>query len=309
MKALRRRLAHALDRRFAAVQARLDEIAKRLERLEAVTAVEVGRDAETRRLLSALSGRINEELAPALRLMAANDAGARRRLDAARLVPDYELAYEDPDPLVSVIIPTCGRGQLLADRALPSLLAQTHARIEVLVIGDAAGPDTAAALERFKDSRIEYVNLTQRYDYPDRHRHWLAATTLARNEGYRRARGRWLFDADDDDRVPDDAIERLLAHAREERLEAVQGTIREQLPDGSSRSIDPTVTQLPLKGAVVHSHLRFFDREHVASAFGVPGDWFRGERMVRAGVRIGFVDWVTYDYYPSSLWAPEGWAT
>jgi hypothetical protein len=106
--------------------------------------------------------------------------------------------------------------------------------------------------------------------------------------------------------VPDDAIERLLAHAREERLEAVQGTIREQLPDGSSRSIDPTVTQLPLKGAVVHSHLRFFDREHVASAFGVPGDWFRGERMVRAGVRIGFVDWVTYDYYPSSLWAPDG---
>src|SRR6185312_6995517 len=214
------------------------------------------------------------ELAPALRLMAANDAGARRRLDAARLVPDYELAYEDPDPLVSVIIPTCGRGQLLADRALPSLLAQTHARIEVLVIGDAAGPDTAAALERFKDSRIEYVNLTQRYD--------------------------------DDDRVPEDAIERLLAHAREERLEAVQGTIREQLPDGSSRSIDPSVTQLPLKGAVVHSHLRFFDREHVASAFGVPGDWFRGERMVCAGVRIGFVDWVTYDYYPSSLWAPDG---
>jgi Glycosyl transferase family 2 len=232
MNALRRRLAHALDRRFAAVQPRLDEIAERLERLEAVTAVEVGRDDETRRLLSALSGRIDEELAPALRLMAANDAGARRRLDAARLVADYELAYEDLDPLVSVIIPTYGRGELLADRALPSLLAQTHARIEVLVIGDAAGPDTAAAVERFEDPRIEYVNLTQRYDYPDRHRHWLAATTLARNEGYRRARGRWLFDADDDDRVPDDAIERLLAHAREERLEAMQGTIREHLPDG-----------------------------------------------------------------------------
>jgi hypothetical protein len=66
------------------------------------------------------------------------------------------------------------------------------------------------------------------------------------------------------------------------------------------------VTQLPLKGAVVHAHLRFFDREHVASAFGVPGDWFRGERMVRAGVRIGFVDWVTYEYYPSSLWGSDG---
>jgi len=306
MRTLRQRLAHALDRRFAAVYARLDEIAERLEKVEAVTAAEAERNEKTRRVLRGMSERIDDELAPALRLMAADDAGARRRLDAARLVPDYELAFEDPDPLVSVIIPTYGRGELLSERALPSVLAQTHERIEVLVIGDAAGPDNAAAVERFDDPRIEYVNLTQRYEYPDEHRHWLAATTLARNEGYRRARGRWLFDADDDDGVPEDAIKRLLSHAREERLEAVQGTIREHLPEGGSRPIVPSVTQLPLKGAVVHSKLRFFDREHVASAFGVPGDWFRGERMVRAGVRIGFVDWVSYDYYPSSLWAPNG---
>jgi len=308
MRSLRQRLAHALDRRFAAVYARLDEIAERLEKVEAATAAEAERDDETRRVLGGLSERIDDELLPALRLMAADDAGARRRLDAARLFPDYELAYEDPDPLVSVIIPTYGRSELLSDRALPSLLAQTHQRIEVLVIGDAAGPETAEALKRFDDPRLEYVNLPQRYEYPDRHRHWLAATTLARNEGYRRARGRWLFDADDDDRVPEDAVERLVAHARSERLEAVQGTIREHLPDGGERPIVPTVTQLPLKGAVVHAHLRFFDREHVASAFGVPGDWFRGERMIRAGVRIGLVDWVTYDYYPSSLWGPDGQA-
>ena len=43
----------------------------------------------------------------------------------------------------------------------------------------------------------------------------------------------------------------------------------------------------------------------VDMAFGVPGDWFRGERMVRAGVRLGLVDWVTYDYYPSSLWGSD----
>jgi len=308
MRALRRRLAHALDRRFAAVHVRLDDLTGRLERIEAAASAESERDEERRRIVMSLSDQIADELAPALRLMAADDAGARRRLDAARLFPDYELAFEDAEPLVSVIIPTYGRGELLRDRTLPSVLAQTHERIEVLVIGDAAGPETAAVLDRFDDPRIEYVNLTQRYEYPDEHRHWLAATTLARNEGYRRAHGRWLFDTDDDDRVPTDAIERLLTHAREQRLEAVQGTIREQLPDGGSRPIVPTVMQLPLKGAVVHAHLRFFDREHVASAFGVPGDWFRGERMVRAGVRIGFVDWVTYDYYPSSLWEPDGQA-
>jgi hypothetical protein len=301
MRKLRRRLAHALDRRFAAVHARLDELAGRLE---AVTAAQASRDEETQRLLAAVSARLDNELLPALRFMAADDAGTRRRLDAAREATDYERAYEEPDPLVSVIIPTYGRSELLIERALPAVLTQTHERIEVLVIGDSAGPETAGAMRQLDDPRVEYVNLTQRYEYPDPDRHWLAATTLARNEAYRRARGRWLFDADDDDSVPKDAIERLLAHAREERLEAVQGRIREHLPDGGSRPIVPTVRQLPLKGAVVHAHLRFFDREHVASAFGVPGDWFRGERMVRAGVRIGFVDWVSYDYYPSSLWMP-----
>jgi hypothetical protein len=56
------------------------------------------------------------------------------------------------------------------------------------------------------------------------------------------------------------------------------------------------------RGALVHSHLRFFERDHVASALGIAGDRFRGERMLRAGVRIELVDQVTYDYYPSSLW-------
>jgi Glycosyl transferase family 2 len=306
MRFLRQRLAHALDRRFATVHARLDELSARVDVL---AARERRDDEDTRRLVTAVNKRLNDEVVPALRLMAADDAGTRRRLDAARQAPDYELAYEEPDPLVTVIIPTYGRSGLLTGRALPAVLAQTHQRIEVLVIGDSDGPRTATTLGQFGDPRIEYVNLTQRYEYPDRHRHWLAATTLARNEGYRRARGRWLYDADDDDGIPEDAIERLLTHAREHRLEAVQGTIREHLPDGGSRVIVPTVTELPMKGAVVHSHLRFFDREHVASAFGVPGDWFRGERMVRAGVRIDFLDRVTYDYYPSSLWNPDGQAT
>jgi glycosyltransferase involved in cell wall biosynthesis len=139
--------------------------------------------------------------------------------------------------------------------------------------------------------------------YPDPHRHWLAASTLARNEGYRLARGRWLFDADDDDELPADAIKRLLSNCRQDRFEAIQGTIREHRPDGSTSLIRPNAQELPFKGALVHAHLRFFTREHVASAFGVAGDWFRGERMLRAGVRIGLLDEVTYEYYPSSLWS------
>jgi glycosyltransferase involved in cell wall biosynthesis len=170
------------------------------------------------------------------------------------------------------------------------------------VISDAVDSEAEAAVLEADDPRVRYVALTQRYVYPDSHRHWLAASTLARNEGYRLARGRWLFDFDDDDSLPPDAIELLLEAALKRRAEAVQGVIIGHEDDGSTSEIRSVLPhQLPLKGALVHAHLRFFEREHVASALAEPGDWFRGERMLRAGVRIELLERVTYDYYPSSL--------
>jgi hypothetical protein len=55
-------------------------------------------------------------------------------------------------------------------------------------------------------------------------------------------------------------------------------------------------------GSIAHAGLRFFAREHVAADVPAPGDFFRAERMVRAGVRFGMLPEVVYDYYPSQLW-------
>jgi glycosyl transferase family 2 len=283
---IRNRLAHALDRRFEALHHRLEDLATRVD---------------------VLAAQIDEEISPALRIMAGADAEHRRLLEVARRDPQYALAFEEPEPLVTVILPTHRRAELLSSRSLPAILGQTHGRLEVLVVADAHDADAEIAVREANDPRVRYLSLTQRYVYPDPHRHWLAASTLARNEGYRLASGRWLFDFDDDDSLPADAIAILLQAARDRRLEAVQGTIRQRLPDGVTTDLVPAAPdRLPLKGAVVHAHLRFFTREHVASAFGVPGDWFRGERMVRAGVRIELLDRVTYEYFPSQRWAPSG---
>jgi hypothetical protein len=307
---LRRRVAHALDRRFLALHGRVEHLAARVEDL-AVAATE--RDAalrslaegiaeEQRRRLETIDSRLEEELAPALRIMAGNDAETRRLLAAARLDPDYELAFEEPDPLVTVIVSTYSRPELLTSRALPSILEQTHERLEVLVIGDAADADTELAVREVDDPRITFVNLTQRYLYPDPRRHWHAAATLTRNEGYRLARGRWLVDVDDDDAVPRDAITCLLDEARELKLEVVQGVVRRHDGDGRTSENVCLAHQPSLTGAAVHAHLRFFEREHVAAALGVGGDIFRGERMLRTGVRLGYIDRVTYEYYPSRIW-------
>lgn len=295
----RRRLAHVLDRRFYALHHRVEGLATRVEEL-ARTAAE--RDEELLRVVGAVTSRLDDEIVPAMRIMAGNDAVSRRLLDVARRDPEYELAFEEPEPLVTVIVPTYRRPELLRSRSLPSVLAQTHIGLQVLVIGDGTDAATEAVVRATNDSRVTFVNLTQRYIYPDQSRHRFAAATLTRNEGYRLARGRWLFDVDDDDAVPPDAVERLLVDARERRLEVVQGVMRRHAPDGRTWETVSTPHHLSLSGALVHAHLRFFQREHVASAFGVGGDVFRGERMIRAGVRIGLLDRVTYDYYPSSLW-------
>jgi hypothetical protein len=292
---IRDRIAHALDRRFESLHHRVEGFDRRFDQLEADL-------ARLHEEVVALARRLDEQLMPTLRLLAGRDTENRGLLADARNDPAYELAYKEAEPLVTVILPTYQRPELLRSRALPAVLAQTHANLEVLVIGD--GPDPAAeeVVREFDDERLRWTHTSQRYRYPEPRRHWLTASTLTRNEGYRLANGRWLFDLDDDDSLPSDAVELLLEAARERRAEAVQGVIVQHADDGSTSEIRGVLPdQLPLKGALVHGHLRFFEREHVASALAEPGDWFRGERMLRAGVRIELLERVTYDYYPSSL--------
>jgi glycosyltransferase involved in cell wall biosynthesis len=275
IRRLRTRAAHVLDRRFASIAGRLDRVEAELK---AIT--------------------------PILETLAADDPGHRRRLDAAREDPSYARAWEDPDPLVTILIPTRDRPALLAERSLASALAQTHENIEVIVVGDAAGPEVEAAVASAGDPRARFADLTQRWDRADASQ-WLTAATLPRNLGYRVARGQWLLDLDDDDALRPDAVERLLAHAREHRVEVAYGVLEAHMPDGSTMMVGgfpPEHTRFGWQGGIVHAGLRFFARELVAADMGLPGDWFRMRRMLRAGVRISHLAEVTCDYFPSKEW-------
>jgi len=295
----RRLAAEALDRRFGPLNARLDAFDARFDaRFEGgetrVSALEDRLDGQTAQL---------NGLTAVLRTLAADDPGHRRRLSELRANPDYSAAWDEPDPLVTIVVPTRDRQELLIERALPSALAQTHEDLEVIVVGD-ADTNVRAAVEAVPDPRVRFVSTTHRYERPDGER-WLTAATLARNEGYRMARGHWLVDLDDDDSLRPDSIAQLLGHARSHRLEVVYAKIQQHVPSGATMEIGsfpPVLGDFSWHGAIVHAGLRFFEREHVAADLGLPGDWFRCERMLRAGVRIGRLDRVTGDYYPSRVW-------
>jgi len=160
---------------------------------------------------------------------------------------------------------------LLATRSLPSILAQTYGAIEVVVVGDAADEATAEAVRRLGDSRIVYRNLTQQLQFTDdAWRRWLVAATMARNEAYRIARGRWLVCFDDDDAMRPDHVEHLLTRAREDRLEAVYGRAevrREGEEAFAIGSFPPRLGDFTWAAGMHDAGLRFFSRELFAADF------------------------------------------
>ena len=97
---------------------------------------------------------------------------------------------------VSVIIPTYQRIDVLP-RALDSVLAQTHAPAEVIVIDDGSSDGTAAMLER------EYPALTT-IRQPNR------GVSAARNAGIAAATGEWIAFLDSDDEWRPRKLERQL---------------------------------------------------------------------------------------------------
>lgn len=87
-------------------------------------------------------------------------------------------------PLVSVIVPTYNRSALL-QQALQSILRQDYPSVQVIVVDDGSGDDTAAVVQGFPS--VEYLRQAN------------AGPSAARNLGQRAARGEYIgfLDADD----------------------------------------------------------------------------------------------------------------
>jgi hypothetical protein len=313
-----------LDRRFTAHGSHVDA---RLDALEQSLAAESARRSEAERALQssidALDRSVNVELRELIRPLVSEEPRNRRALHELRSQADYELPFTTPDPLVSICVSTIpGREQLLLERALPSALGQTHSNVEVIVVGNMVGSEIADGIAALGDDRVRFTNLTHRVKHPDPDREWLKAGAMGLNEANRQAQGLWITELDDDDALRPDAIEQLLELAQSHQVEVAYGVLEQHDPEGGQSTMigafppGPTdddwrekgLVSAPWQGratsgAIAHHGLKLFAREHVAADLDMPGDLFKLERMVRAGVRFAMLERVVYDYYPSKAWS------
>src|ERR1051325_2372735 len=100
--------------------------------------------------------------------------------------------------LVSVIIPTYNRAYIL-DRAIRSVLAQTHADFELLVVDDGSKDDTEALVRRYADPRVRYIKQPNQ------------GQCAAINNGIAQAKGEFIECLDSDDEWLPAALEKQLA--------------------------------------------------------------------------------------------------
>ena len=152
--------------------------------------------------------RENEEL----RQLLVSQSGSLRWLveEAMRTRPASPVRPDaGPGPMVSVIMPTWNRADVI-ERALQSVLAQTWARWECLIVDDGSEDDTEVRVRPYlADPRFQYLRLPHRN------------VSAARNQGLARARGEVIAYLDTDNVWYPDYLARVVeAYAADPEADA-----------------------------------------------------------------------------------------
>ena len=217
-----------------------------------------------------------------------------------------------PDqPLITVYTPTYNRGEILMERAIKTVLAQTYANFELVIVGDHCTDRTEALVNSVNDPRIRFYNIPRRgYRYPPTpENHWLAGPVVAANTALGMARGEWIARIDDDDTWTPDHLETLLRFARDGDFEFVSAQYVEERHgerrlDTGMPALDPYYTRKPAPGSgynpriggtstwLYRNYLKLF-RYNIhcwRKSWNRVNDIDLSIRIFQAGARMGFVD-------------------
>ena len=185
-------------------------------------------------------------------------------------------------PLVSVVIATSGRSELL-ETAICSVLCQTVQDFEIIVVDDGCLDNTEEVVDGFSDPRIRYFGLSEQ-----------RGISYARNFGGGKARGEFIAVMDDDDISLPNRFEDSIAAITRGLDGCVGGFITFHNEDGKVYSWDDPFPDL--QGAFAQGgfagHPTWFLRREVFQSFSYDESFTSAVdnniamRMLVSGVRM-----------------------
>ena len=110
------------------------------------------------------------------------------------------------EPLISIIMPSYNQGSYLSE-ALDSVLAQTYANWECIIVDDGSKDNTPEVAKEYceKDSRIKYI-------YQEN-----SGVSAARNNGIAYSKGEYILPLDGDDKIAPEFLELTLQEIIKDR--------------------------------------------------------------------------------------------
>jgi Glycosyl transferase family 2 len=230
-------------------------------------------------------------------------AGVRDKLVKLRRSEAYASVFANQTPLISVPIATYNHAELLVERAIASVQAQTYDRWEIVVVGDGCTDDTAERIEAIGDPRIVFVNLPHRTVYPDTERErWMVAGSTPWNRAVELCSGEWIAALDDDDEMLPHHMETLLELALRTRAEFVYGALEKVGAPEDERHLFHFPAKFAftaMQAAIYLRGLSFVECDIHSWAVDEPIDWNLIRRMRDAGVLMAATDVTVTRYYPS----------
>lgn len=202
--------------------------------------------------------------------------------------------------MISIIVPTYNRTDLLMTRAIPSILAQTNPDWECHVIGDGTDQATVEAMADLisRDGRFRFTNLPHA-DYGDGDI-WGLIGLPSLNHGLDAATGDWISVLADDDSYTSDHNAVLVRSAIEQGVDFCYGV--SESPRGQRWGAWPPGDGQIANGAYVYRGAARgyrYDMRCLQDR-GLNGDADMWIRMYEGGVKFGIIDKVVHHYFPSA---------
>lgn len=186
-------------------------------------------------------------------------------------------------PLVSVIIPVYNVEKYL-HKCLDSVLAQTHANLQIICINDGSTDKSYGILQEYaqKDNRIELINQPNK------------GLSAARNAGMTRIKGKYCCFLDSDDAWHVDFVKTLLKFRDDTNADIVEcDSVKHKLNDKCSSDeninlnlIKYKVTDTPLDEMIVKNKLKI--------RFMVWGKLYKTELIKN----FNFIEGIFFEDYP-----------